>query len=47
MNLSASEQKVIDILKEVKQRAQKTKGPIDDKEFGMIVRDMTQTGRNG
>lgn len=42
MGLSASGEKISEILKEVKQRAQKTKGPIDDKEFGIIVRNITQ-----
>ena len=46
MGLSASELQVSEILQEVKQRAQKGKGPIDDKDFGMIVRDTTQKRRN-
>ena len=34
MGLSASKEKISEILKEVKQQAQKAKGPIDDRNLG-------------
>ena len=47
MGISASEEEVGKMLKEVKERAQKTKEPIGDEEFETIVRDVTQKKMGG
>jgi len=47
MGISASEEEVGKMLKEVKERAQKTKEPIGDEEFETIVRQVTQKKMGG
>lgn len=45
MGLAASEEETGEILKRVKERAQKTKEPIGDEEFEAIVKKVTRGGR--
>ena len=45
MGFSATEDRMSEILKEVKKWAQKTKEPIGDREFRIIVEKLTQKGK--